>query len=142
MIGIGRFLDARRENNSVFVIPGMPRESEFINQADLGPWAASALAHELSSAGYPVQQFSDLPPDTVNFTITGRIPQLTINEVVFQLQLKRGGLTLLDRQYLGQPRGLGNPNHPLTQTQIKDELLRTYQDLAKRVIRDITTVAR
>jgi len=140
VIGVGRIYDARRENGSTLELPNMPEESKFVNETDLGPWAVSALAQELTQAGYSVVQYSSVPPDTVEYTITGNIQELTLSRIVFRLLVSRGGATVLDQQYTGQPAGLDNPNAKLTRTQLQAALMQTYKVMAEQVMRDMTKV--
>jgi hypothetical protein len=142
VIGVGQIYDARRENGSTLELPNMPEESKFVNETDLGPWAASALSEELSQAGYSVVQYTSVPPDTVAYTITGNIQELTLSRIVFRLQVSRGGAMVLDQQYTGQPAGLGNPNVKLTRTQLEAVLMQTYKVMADQVLRDMAKVIR
>ena len=142
VFGVGRFLDLRRENNSAIELPGRPEESKLINETDIGPFVASTLTSALANSGRQTVQFDDVPPDTVNYIATGKVLELTRQGITLQLQVTQGGMVRLDRRYTGQIRGLDNPNARLTQDQIMGILTQTYQDLMKRVLRDIQRVAR
>ena len=142
-VGVGRFLDTRQEHGSIFDIPSLPQESKVINGADLGPLVAGALVQELSNAGYRVIQFpADAPPDTVSYTVTGTIPELTRSDITIELEIRQGAGELLRRTYSVPIPGLDNPNVQLTRERLTAALTQTYQDLARRVMHDVTRAVR